>query len=239
MRIAIVDDSREDSAHLQKDLQTCLSETGYTQVSFELYDSGQSFLAVFEPGRFDLVFLDIYMGDTLGIHVAEEIRKVDAVVRISFITTSNDFAAESYAVSADYYLLKPFNTASIRKMLHSIDLTEYERERYIVLPDDTKCRMCDIVYTEYSNHKVMVHFTDGTVHGLWTSQAEMEKLMCSRGEFATCTKGIIVNLGQIVNIEEDAVYLRGGAVVPTSRGRRAELKQLHADHLFRNLRARG
>jgi len=241
MRIAIADDSRADSAHLTKELMTCFAEMGYEQEEPEVYDSGEALLAVFSAGLYDFIFLDICMNENglSGIDTAKEIRKKDSVVRIAFITSSNDYAAESYAVSADYYLLKPYDTAAVRNMLRNVDLKQYESERYLVLPDDSKFRLQDIIYTEYSNHKVVVHLADGSEHGLWTSQAEMEKLMCSRGEFATCTKGIIVNLEAIENIDEDAVRLRGGAVVPTSRGRRSELKQLHAEYLFRNLRGRG
>ena len=240
MRIAITDDRREDSAHLERELQTCLGEMGYGQDTIEVYDSGEALLKSFMPGQYDLIFLDIFMdGDLTGIATAREIRKQDSIVRIAFITSSNDFAAESYAVSADYYLLKPYGTTDVLRMLKSIDLSQYEQERYIILPDESKCRLNDIVYTSYSNHKVEIHLTDGETRSVWISQAEMENLLCSRGEFATCTKGIIVNLGQIMNIDEDAVYLQGGAVVPTSRARRAELRQMHADYLFRNLRKGG
>jgi len=239
MRIAIADDSREDSNHLSRELMNCLKEMGYDQEAPEVYESGEKLLAVFSPGQYDLIFLDIYMDKLTGIETAREIRQKDPVVRIAFITSSNEHAAESYEVKADYYLLKPYNTAAVRNMLHNIDLTKYERERYLVFPDDSKFRLHDILYTEYCNHKVVIHLADGSEHGVWTSQAETEKLLCSRGEFAVCTKGIIVNLEAIVSIEEDAVRLKNGAFVPNSRGRRAELKQLHAEYLFRNLRARG
>ena len=48
MRIAITDDRREDSAHLERELQTCLGEMGYGQDTIEVYDSGEAL----PPGRF-------------------------------------------------------------------------------------------------------------------------------------------------------------------------------------------
>jgi len=236
MRIAIADDSREDAANLTRELQNCLGEMGYEQDTVEIFESGEELLRDFAPGQYDLIFLDIYMKQMTGIDVAKKIRQKDSVVRLAFITSSNDFAAESYSVRAGYYLLKPYTTTDIRNMLRCIDLSQYEKERYLVLPDDTKCRLNDIIYTEYSNHKVTLHLSGGKTHCVWTSQAEMERLLCARGEFATSTKGIIVNLGQIESIGEDTVRLRGGTIVPTSRARRADLKQLHAEHLFRALR---
>jgi len=86
---------------------------------------------------------------------------------------------------------------------------------------------------------VTIHFRDGHEHSLWTSQNEMEQLLCSRENFATSTKGIIINLDQIAVIGENDVKMQNGALVPVSRARRTELKQAHAECIFRNLRKAG
>ena len=67
----------------------------------------------------------------------------------------------------------------------------------------------------------------------------MEQLLCSRDSFATSTKGVIINLEQIAVIGETDVKMQNGALVPVSRARRTELKQLHAECIFRNLRKAG
>ena len=66
-----------------------------------------------------------------GIEAAAEVRKEDRSVRLVFVTTSNDFAAESYSLRADYYLLKPYVHEDILKALSIINLEDYERQRVL------------------------------------------------------------------------------------------------------------
>ena len=96
MRAAIIDDRAEDRAILHRELDTILRERGYSVEGIDLFSGGEEFLAKFRGGRYDLVFLDIYMEGINGIQTAREIRRTDKNVRLIFVTTSNDFAAESY-----------------------------------------------------------------------------------------------------------------------------------------------
>ena len=107
MRISIVDDRLEDRNALQRELDSALREKGYSVETIDLYSSGEEFLSGFKKGKYDLIFFDIYMEGINGIEAAAEVRKEDKSVRLIFVTTSNDFAAESYSLRADYYLLKP------------------------------------------------------------------------------------------------------------------------------------
>ncbi|MBO4280539.1 MAG: response regulator transcription factor [Lachnospiraceae bacterium] len=239
MRIAITDDLREDRSRLETMLRENLTAMGYQPECLDCYESGEKLLEAFEPNRYDFICLDIYMDGITGIETANVIRQKDKNVRLVFVSSSNDFAMESYRVKADYYLLKPYTADDIRRMIQEIGPEQIEGGRVLTLPDGSTCMLSDIVFTEYSNHKVTIHFRDGHVHSVWTSQAEMEQLLCSRECFATSTKGIIVNLEQIAVIDETDVRMLNGILVPVSRARRAELKQLHAETIFRNLRKAG
>ena len=57
--------------------------------------------------RPDILFLDILMPGENGINVAKEIRQYDDAVKIIFLTSSSEFAVESYTVGAYYYQVKP------------------------------------------------------------------------------------------------------------------------------------
>lgn len=239
MRIAITDDMSDARDKLVDMLTKGLESIGYKPECIDCYSSGEELLAVYDTAKYDIIFLDIYMTGMTGIDTAVEIRRIDGDVRIVFITSSNEFAAESYRVRADYYLLKPYEMDGIMRVLRAIRPDEIEREKQLLLPDGSTCLLHEISHTEYSNHKVTIRFVDGHEQGVWTSQAEMEKLLCEREQFATCTKGIIVNLEQVAAIGETDVRMRNGASVPVSRARRAELKQLHAKLLFGSLRKSG
>ena len=185
MRAAIIDDRAEDRAILHRELDTILRERGYGVEGIDLFSGGEEFLAKFSGGRYDLVFLDIYMEGINGIQTAREIRRTDKNVRLIFVTTSNDFAAESYELRADYYLLKPFVHADIIKALAVIDLADYEKQRTVALPDGSTCLLHDIVFSEYYNHKIILHLKGGQTRNLRASQAAMESILEKKKEGTT------------------------------------------------------
>ena len=236
MRAAIIDDRSDDRATLYRELDSVLRERGYTVDAIDQFESGEAFLASFEKGKYDLIFFDIYMEGISGIQAAAEVRKSDRNVRLIFVTTSNDFAAESYSLRADYYLLKPYVHDDIVKAMTVIDLADYEKQRIVTLPDGSTCLLHDIVYTEYYNHRIVLYLKGGRKKKVRASQASLEEVLCANDAFVTCTKGIIVNLEYVRRIEEGAVLLEEKYQVPVSRRRMGEIKKAHAEYMFRRVR---
>ena len=131
MKIALVDD---EIIHLQRMYELLSAELtarlSHTPHWIDEYRSGQSFLDHWHPGKYDVVILDIFMGGLTGVDVAKQIRLTDADVKLVFCSRSNEFAAESYHVNAQYYLVKPATPGSISNMLQRLNL---EVSLFIVL----------------------------------------------------------------------------------------------------------
>lgn len=236
MRAAIIDDRAEDREILNRELNTVMREKGYVVDAIDLYESGEQFLEAFEKGKYDLLFFDIYMDGINGIAAAAEVRKTDNTVRVVFVTTSNDFAAESYSLRADYYLLKPFVHEDIVKALDIINMADYERQRFVELPDGSTCMLHDILYSEYYNHRIVLNLKNGRKKKFRASQAGMESILCVHDSFVTCTKGIIINLEYVLRIDDNTIYLTENCQVPVSRRRIADIRKAHAAFLFRQVR---
>ena len=236
MRAAIIDDRADDREILFRELDSVLREKGYRVDSIDLFESGEQFLNAFEQGKYDLLFFDIYMDGMNGIQAAAEVRRTDRSVRMVFVTTSNDFAAESYSLRADYYLLKPFVHDDIVKALDIINLEDYEMQRVVSLLDGSTCLLHDILYSEYYNHRIILYLKNNRKKKLRTSQANMEEILCANDSFVTCTKGIIINLEYVQRIDESTVYLMENYQVPVSRRRMAEIRKAHAAYMFRQMR---
>ena len=117
-----------------------------------------------------------------------------------------------------------------------IDLADYEKQRTVALPDGSTCLLHDIVFSEYYNHKIILHLKGGQTRNLRASQAAMESILCSNGFFMACTKGIIVNFEYVKRIEDGTVFLEGNNQVPVSRRRVADIRKAHAAYLFGQVR---
>lgn len=106
-RIAFCDDDAALMHQMQDFLEQYRTLRG-VQLELAPYTKPVELLADIEAGvRFDVLFLDVLMPGINGINAAREIRRYDTAVQIIFVTSSSEFAVQSYVVGAYYYQLKP------------------------------------------------------------------------------------------------------------------------------------
>lgn len=235
MKIAIVD----DEAEMRLFLRQSLSELLGPGTELFCFSGGEEFLAAFAPGRFDLVLLDIFMGDLTGMDVARTLRTRDRQVKLVFATSSNEFASESYEVNACYYLRKPITRPQLSAMLDRLDLDKLERLRTLRLPDGTAVLLRDILYADCAGHRVTLHCKSGGDHALRLTFAQTEALLCTYPYLVSPGKGLIVNFHQIAAQTPDTFVLTDGTHIPISRRRAKEVLEAYSDFRFEQLRKGG
>lgn len=180
MKIAIVDDIKDEAERLSDLVAHYLSTHGLFCDQTDLFASGEAFLEHFEPGRYDIIFLDIYMSGMTGMETARRIREQDTNCSLLFVTTSPDFAIDSYDVNATYYLLKPVNEAQVTRALDRCNMDRIERDRYVMVPSQGKnvrLFLHSIAYTEYANRRIMVYMKDGGTMEVNLSQKDFQQLL--------------------------------------------------------------
>ena len=106
-RIAICDDSPQDAQFVQNILNRWSAERG-AELRVEHFPSAESFLFRYEEDKaWDILLLDIEMGEMDGVSMAKQVRRENETVQIVFITGYSDYIAEGYEVAALHYLMKP------------------------------------------------------------------------------------------------------------------------------------
>ena len=231
MRVALVDDTPEELRILSEILNEQLP-----QADVYTFQNGESFLNNWEQNSYDLILLDIYMDEMLGVDVARKVRETDLDVRIVFCTTSNEFASESYEVGANYYLQKPVSTTSFQRMLQMIRLSDYELNRFITLPDGQKIVLRNITYTEYYNHSIIIHSKKRADLQTRMSQTEWETLLSEHSFLFSCSKGLVVNFYEVEKTEDGMFVLKNGSQVPISRRKSKEAMEAYAHFRFEQMR---
>ncbi len=234
MRIAIVDDRREDRNRLAAllRLQSVWPEP-QTVVTMQ-FASGEGFLAAHSTGTYDMVFLDIFMDGMSGIETAQQLRRRDACIRLIFLTTSNEFACESYQVRADGYLLKPCSEQALGALLARLCTPEPKRA-YLTLPDGRLLAPGMIRYTTFAGHYVTVFLSNGQSLRVRMTQSAFAALLLPQGEFVACNQGSLVNLRYVEKLEPDRFRMKHGGFVPVSRRKAAEVKKLYFDFMIRQM----
>ena len=131
MHLAICDDNDLERDLLHTLLKKFFSETS-VRCDFTLYDRGINlYYDVIEDIEYDIIFLDLFMGDSFGIRIAKKLREHSYRGKIIFCTASADYALESYDVYASGYILKPYGLNDIKRTLTRF-LPEYQNDSYQV-----------------------------------------------------------------------------------------------------------
>ena len=132
-KIAICDDEAADRALLDTLVRRWAAAAGHT-VQLEAFESAEQFLFHYaEENDYDVLLLDVEMGQMDGVALAREIRKQNEAVQIVFITGFSDYIAEGYEVAALHYLMKPVREEKLFSVLDRAAQKVAKNERVLHL----------------------------------------------------------------------------------------------------------
>lgn len=223
MHIAICDDEAMDRDEVLSVLQT-YSLQKKTPFIYHIFDNGFSLLESIEAGSiYDIILLDIIMPNITGIETARHIRKTDSTVKIVFLTSSPEFAVDSYSVGAYYYLLKPINPKNLVEVVDKISRSSKSYEAASILINDRKgirrIPLSELVFCEILRRTVCYHFIDGSVSESTGTLSELENDLLPYSFVVKPHRSYLVNLRHVTEISLTEIKTDIGKTVPISRGR--------------------
>lgn len=239
LNIAICDDY-DNQIELIKSAVECYSGQTQQKIRISEYNNALLFLEdLTKNGGFDIVLLDICMPGILGTDVAREIRKRKDKTEIIFLTGSDEFAVEAFALKATHYLIKPFLQEEFNEaMERAIELLSQSQFKPITLKlrsGDVKIiDLNEITFVESFSHSQNVHLNSGDCIEARQSLIELMSLMekASKGQFITPYKGYIVNLKSIRAIEREQIVLRSEQSIPIAKRNFREIRDRYFDYIF-------
>ncbi len=237
MNVALVDDEVEQIQRLRElvsdELLRLMPDANHRIDGFR---GGQVFLDHFKPGEYDVIVLDIFMGGITGVEVARKIREDDEDVKLVFCSRSNEFAAESYQVNAQYYLVKPATKGSVGNMFRRLNLELIDLQKTISLPDGHAVILRNILYTEYYNHVITIYMKDGENHRIRTTHAQMEELLMPSGYFCSPNKGVLMNFHEVDTYLDDVFTMTDGSQIHVSRRKSKDIQAAYTKFRFQKMR---
>lgn len=151
-----------------------------------------------------------------------------------FVSTSNSHAWESYAVGADYYLLKPVTEASLGIVLDKLEvfhptqlITIDTGRRYLSFNIDK------IVAIEIRDKLCYIHTVSGIVQEycpLYTFE-ELLQHDC----FLKVNRSVIINMHYVEGLEEDTFVMSDGLRAVVRSREQKQMRALYLDWTFKNL----
>lgn len=206
-------------------------------IEYAAFHSPLDLVAQIEKGMcFDVLFLDVIMPGENGINVAKEIRQYDNNVKIIFLTSSSEFAVQSYAVGAYFYQLKPIWAESFFRLMDSaISECRKEKQNSLILRCKTgiaRIELDKLEYCEVLGRTVLFHMEDGKVLERVGSLDELWSHLEPYDSFLRPHRSFLVNMEYIQTMSYKAITMSSLAEIPIPRGKYSEFKDKYLEYAF-------
>lgn len=233
MKIAICDDERDFLNQMEQYIHRYRTETGIT-VELSLFKDGDSFLSVSKKQDFHACFLDIVMPFINGMEIARELRKNNTPMKLIFVTSSAEFAVESYEVKADNYLLKPLSYEKFKAVLDDIHTGLSTEAKSLIIKTGIgyqRLFLKEIEYLEAMNKNVIITLRNGsTIETREPLYHFEEKLLDD--DFFKCHRSYLVNIHQMATFNSSSIEMNSGKRIPIARGYAESLKNTYFRIMF-------
>ena len=228
MKIAICDDDKTEQLQILELLEEYFKEAKNTP-TIKTFSSSIELASIARYEQFDLYLLDVIMPVLNGIELAKEIRGFDKVSDIIFLTSSPEFAVESYTVKAANYLVKPIQKAAFFQALDDISEKRMEESGKSIIVKSSfgvhKIYLSGLIYVEAMNRKVIYYLKNGeqiTTAERFSSVCDM---LMQNSEFILPHRSFLVNMNYIRSITTTDMHLQNNKIIPLAQRRVADIKK--------------
>lgn len=236
IKIAFCDDDME-VLHQMNELLDRYRVERNEDITYAAFQSPFELLTEIEKGiRPDILFLDVVMPGQNGMDVAKEIRQYDTNMKIIFLTSSPEFAVESYSVGAYFYQLKPIWEESFFRLMDSV-LAECEKKKknsLILRSKDgiTRIDLQQLEYCEVLGRKLLFHLENGAVLESAGSLDDLAGQLMQYSNFYRPHRSFLVNMEYIQNISSRSIKMVNDAEIPIPHGKCSEIKNTYMEYAF-------
>ena len=233
IKIAFCDDDME-VLHQMNELIDRYRVERNEDITYAAFQSPFELLTEIEKGiRPDILFLDVVMPGQNGMDVAKEIRQYDTNMKIIFLTSSPEFAVESYSVGAYFYQLKPIWEESFFRLMDAV-LAECEKKKknsLILRSKDgiTRIDLQQLEYCEVLGRKLLFHLENGAVLESAGSLDDLAGQLMQYSNFFRPHRSFLVNMEYIQNISSRSIKMVNDAEIPIPHGKCSEIKNTYME----------
>ena len=202
LKIALCDDEPGQRSLTGGLLREYMEQRPSLAARLTVVSSGEELLEQAEAeGGFDLYVLDVIMPELSGIDVGVKLRELGSDAPIIYLTTSPDYAVDSYLAQAFYYILKPVDRFQLFEVL------DRAAALFVNRPAVSK--------TKNTQSRVRRAPVDHmTLHGPF--QAEIAPLL-EDARFVLCGSSFAVNLHYVTAVDKGELTVGNHFSIPLPR----------------------
>lgn len=209
------------------------------EMDYTAFNNLLDLLSAIECGnRYDILLLDVIMPGETGIDAAAEIRNYDSNVKIIFLTSSAEYAVQSYSVGAFFYQLKPIRAESFFHLMDAVlAVCEKEQTNSLILRCKngiTRIDLKQLEYCEVLHRTLFIHLTGGKVLESIGSMDKLSDQLEPYGNFLRPHRSYLVNLEYVQHLSCRAITMSCLTEIPIPHGKYNEIKNAFLEYSFQN-----
>lgn len=240
IKIAICDDLEDCRRDLSRYISEYSGEHPDLQIDCSVYDYGEDLIATAgKIGGFDVYLLDIVMPGMSGIELGSALRENGYDGKILYLTSSEEYAIESFKVKPFNYILKPIEKDKVISALDEViaALSSKKEKSIIVKTKENSIRVSldDIMYAEHCKRTIIYHLTNGkTVESILLRTAFLENVgdLLRDSRFVACGISMVANLHHITMVDKETVIFKDQYKYYLSKKVCAEVRSAWYDFWF-------
>lgn len=234
-KIAICDDKIEVFDFIKRACEKFYFKKSILEITY--FRSGEDIIK--SDKHFDVIFMDVELGNLNGIEAGLEIRKTDHDVLIIMISAHEKYKMNAYPLHAFNFLDKPFTENDIFNVLKEVERYCDKKKEHIfvsfkIKEGYTNFDISDILYFESINRKINL-ITKNKTYEFYGSISEIAKQMKEYG-FGVPHSSFVVNFMCVKTMNSKEIIILNGHSIPMTKYKTKEFMSDYATFQKNQLR---
>lgn len=239
LNICLCDDNINDLNYYSNRISELSNKNNYA-FKIETFRSGESLIFELEDNfnRFDIIIIDIIMKGINGIETGKILRKHGYNGIIIFLSSSKEFALDSFEVEPLNYILKNDSDDKFDKsFLKAAEQIHKSFNKNIIIYSKSQNKVINldtIVYMESLNKKVILHKIGGESEEVNSVFKDIYEKVKDHG-FIRCHKSYIVNVKYVQTFNKLECTLQKDIIIPIGRKYSKDFRRMLLENEFDNI----
>lgn len=238
LNIAVVDDLEIDCERIEECIGQYFFDRHKTVIVVRYYNA-EDFLKAYHKGEYQIMFLDVIMGEMNGLELAKRLRNGDKDICIIFMSSTRDFVFESFSSAPEGYLCKPFIYAAFAEVMDRTLNKLFAEKKYFKIrltSGEIDVASEEIVAVLSNNHSVSVKMITGEILKSNMLFSNFQTILENEPNFLECNRGIIINMDYALQFRGDTIIMQDKTTYPVRRRGRKDISSKFTIYLARKLR---
>lgn len=232
MKIAICDDDKDFCGIEQESIKSIFKKYFENEdCETDVFNEGDELVEAYNKKQYDMLFLDLELGEKNGFDVAEKIVLINSNVIIIFVTSHDNLVYEAFKFRPLGFIVKSHFEKEFSRMMRKI-IEKLIESRQVIEVGGRQFYTDSIISISSFQRKIYIKSAKGVIALNDTYNKYVE--MLEKYGFIEASKGVLVNMKYINHIEEDVLVMYDKEKIAISRRKKKNITLRYEDFLFNN-----